>query len=58
MQVGNLADGDARAVFKTVNLDIRQYGRLSTFAHAESAGHVAALQDGDLNLVVLLLTGV
>lgn len=52
MQVGNLADGDARAVFKTVNLDIRQYGRLSMFAHAESAGHVAALQDGDLNLVV------
>ncbi len=36
LRVQNLAEGDTRAVFKTVNLDMRQYGRLSMFIHAES----------------------
>ena len=54
MQVRNLQDGDARAVFKTLNMDIRQYGRISMFAHAESVVGSRPLRDGDLYLVVRL----
>ena len=31
-----LEPGDARGVFKNVNLDLRQYKRLKMFMHAES----------------------
>lgn len=33
--VCNLVDGDARAVFKNTRADLRQYGRLRMFLHAE-----------------------
>ncbi len=36
LRVRNLADGESRAVFKTLNLDMRQYGKLSMFIHAEA----------------------
>ena len=36
LRVHNLEDGDARAAFKTVNLDIRQYRRLRMEVHAEA----------------------
>ncbi len=52
MQVSNLLDGDARADFKTLSLDMRQYGTLSMFAHAESVVKFAPIKDNDLNLVV------
>ncbi|MFP5041066.1 cell surface protein SprA [Parasediminibacterium sp. JCM 36343] len=52
MQVYGLKDGQARATFKTLNLDIRSYGKLSMFAHAESVLGQTALKDSDLNLVV------
>lgn len=35
LRVDNLADGDARAVFKNMNVDIRQYKRLKMDVHAE-----------------------
>ncbi|HXB46047.1 MAG TPA: cell surface protein SprA, partial [Puia sp.] len=38
IQVCNLAQGDARGVYKTVNLDLRRYGKMDMFIHAESAG--------------------
>jgi cell surface protein SprA len=52
MQIHNLADGDARAVFKTVSLDMRQYGKLSMFAHAESVIGSTPVKDNELNLVI------
>jgi cell surface protein SprA len=52
MQVCGLPKFDARGVFKTMNLDMRQYGKLSMFIHAESVQNAAALDDGDLNAVV------
>ncbi len=52
MQVRNLADGDARADFKTVNLDMRRYGKISMFAHAESVVNQTPIRNNDLNLVV------
>lgn len=36
LKVQDLADGDARAAYKNVNLDIRQYRRLKMEVHAEA----------------------
>lgn len=52
LQVRNLADGDARAVIKTVNFDLRNYGKLSMFAHAESVVNLAPVRDKEMNLVM------
>ncbi len=52
MRVKNLKEGEARATFKTLNLDVRNYGKLSMFAHAESVVNSTPLQDNQLNLVV------
>ncbi|MCW3118189.1 MAG: hypothetical protein JWM28_2271, partial [Chitinophagaceae bacterium] len=52
VQVCNLQPVEARGVFKTMNLDLRQYGRLSMFIHAEDAGDADGLNYGDLKGVV------
>jgi cell surface protein SprA len=53
LQVSNLAYKDSRAIFKTLpNYDLRQYGQLSMFAHAESVIGQTALNNGDVSLVV------
>lgn len=54
LRIQNLSDGDARAVFKTLNLDMRQYGKLSMFIHAESLASTGLdnLQDGQVNAVI------
>jgi cell surface protein SprA len=46
MQVCELQDGDSRAVFKSTNLDLRQYKRVRMFMHAESRGKTDDLDDG------------
>jgi cell surface protein SprA len=48
----NLQPNDARGVFKTMNLDLRQYGQLSMFIHAESIKNSADIRDNELNAVV------
>jgi cell surface protein SprA len=52
MQVCGLTQNDARGVFKTLNLDMTQYGKLSMFIHAESVKNNAVVEDGDLRAVV------
>ncbi len=52
MRVTELQDGDARAVYKTANLDVRQYHRLKMFAHAEKVFEEEDLQDGDLTVFI------
>jgi cell surface protein SprA len=52
MVISNLPDGQSRGVFKTVNLDLRQYRKLSMFVHVESQKDQAALKDGQLYAVV------
>lgn len=52
LKVRGLVNGDSRAVFKTMNLDMRQYGRLSMFMHAESMIGRTAVQDGEINAVI------
>ena len=36
LQINALQKHDSRAVFKTLNLDLRQYGEMNMFIHAES----------------------
>ncbi|MEO6916267.1 MAG: cell surface protein SprA, partial [Chitinophagaceae bacterium] len=52
MKMCNLASGDARGVFKTLNLDLRQYGRMRMFIHAESVRGTTVLKNKDLNAVI------
>ncbi len=55
VQVCNLLPQDTRGVFKTMNLDLTQYGRLSMFIHAEDAapgGGGQTIPDGDLKAVI------
>jgi cell surface protein SprA len=52
MQVCNLAQGDARGVFKTMNLDLRQYKQLQMYVHAESVRSSTDIKNGDLYTVV------
>lgn len=51
LKVMNLADGDARAVFKNMNLDIRQYKRLMMDIHAEEIPGMP-LKDHEITLFV------
>jgi cell surface protein SprA len=52
LQLCGLKDGDARAVFKEIRLDMRQYKTIRMFIHAESVPNQAILQDGDLRAFV------
>ncbi len=52
LQVLNLRTGDQKAVFKTMNHDLRQYGRLSMFIHAESVPKMLQLTDYELTAVI------
>jgi cell surface protein SprA len=54
LRVFGLKDGDARAVYKTSDLDVRQYNRLKMFAHAEAAGQTEDLSDDELTVFVRL----
>lgn len=48
LQVCGLKDGDARAVFKEVGVDMRQFKGLRMFIHAESRVGQQPLRDGDV----------
>lgn len=48
LQVCTLKDGDARAAYKEVNVDMRQFGRMRMFIHGESFVGASVLKDGDV----------
>lgn len=52
LKILNLANGDSRAVIKNLNLDFRQYGKLSMFVHAESITGQRIVNDGEMNAVI------
>jgi cell surface protein SprA len=52
LKIRNLANGDSRSVFKTMNLDMRQYGQLSMFIHAESIIGQTPVLNKELNAVI------
>jgi cell surface protein SprA len=53
LKVCNLPDGDARAGYKNLDMDIRQYKKLKMFVHAEAIEQ-GMLNDDDVTLFVRL----
>lgn len=49
----NLKDGDSRAIVKNTELDVRSFGKMKLFMHAEKLG-VDPLNDGDVTVFVRL----
>ena len=54
LDVDNLANGDARAIYRSSGYDLRFYGHMKMFVHAEKKYAVDNLYDGDLSLFVRL----
>lgn len=52
VQVCDLPQNESRGIFRTLNYDLRQYGRLSMFIHAESVQGRQTINPGDLNAVI------
>lgn len=54
LDIGNLASGDARAIYRNLSYDLRYYGKLKMFVHAEKKLQNEALYDDDIVLFVRL----
>ncbi|MGH2645522.1 MAG: cell surface protein SprA, partial [Chitinophagaceae bacterium] len=54
MKVTDLKSGHARAVFKNLGVDLRQYKVLQMFIHAESVEGYSTLHDGDVQAIIRL----
>ena len=54
LRVCNLIDGDARGAYKTTDFDLRQYGKLEMFVHAEKLIENQDLEYGDLTVFIRL----
>ena len=52
LKIIDLEDGDARAVFKNVELDLRQYKKLKMFLHAEALPGYTALDDYEISAFI------
>ncbi|MEP6465760.1 MAG: cell surface protein SprA [Parafilimonas sp.] len=53
LQINALQKHDSRAVFKTLNLDLRRYGQMDMFIHAESGlKQSPQLQNGQIDAVI------
>lgn len=52
VQVCGLSQNEARGVFKTMNLDMRQYRKLSMFVHAESVIGQQPIAEGEMQAVI------
>lgn len=53
----DLEDGDARAIFKNVNLDMRYFSKMKMFVHGEETNcgtGIQPLEDGDLTVFIRL----
>ncbi|MFM7838155.1 MAG: cell surface protein SprA, partial [Chitinophagaceae bacterium] len=52
MQICKLPQNEARGVFKTVNLDLRQFDKMQMYWHAESVFSSGDIKDGSLYAVL------
>ena len=52
MSVCNLRDGDARAIFRNLAMDMRLYKRLRMFVHVEERLPQEPVRNGDLNVFI------
>ena len=56
LRVSDLEDGDARAAFRSLDIDMRMYGNLEMFIHGESLDINRLLAFGDVSVFVRLGT--
>lgn len=54
LDITDLASGDARAVYRSTSYDLRNYGKVKMFVHAEKKSESDPINDGDLVLFVRL----
>ena len=54
LDIQDLNAGDARAIYRNAQYDLRYYGKLKMFVHAEKKFETDRLYDGDLSLFVRL----
>ncbi len=54
MKVLGLMDGDARAIYKTTNYDLRKFKRLMMFVHAEKVNETDNIRKGEVSLFIRL----
>ena len=52
MKVTGLGDGYSKAVYKTMNLDMRNYEKLKMFIHAEAVGDESSLSDDEITCFI------
>jgi cell surface protein SprA len=52
LKFNNLTQKESRGVFKTISYDLRQYGKLDMFIHAEEVLFQGFIKDKDLNAVI------
>lgn len=52
MSISNLEQGDARAIYRNVKYDLRYYGKMRMFVHAEKMNATDLMNDDDLTLFV------
>ncbi len=56
LRVRDLGDGDARAAFRSLDIDMRMYGNLEMFIHGESLDPNNLLEYGDVTVFIRLGT--
>lgn len=56
LDVDQLSSGDARAIYRSTSYDLRQYGHMKMFVHAEKKYATDQMEDDDLVLFVRLGT--
>lgn len=52
MKVVDLADGYSKAVYKTVNVDMRNYKKLKMYIHAEAVDDETSLSDNEISCFI------
>ena len=48
LQICNLLPGEARGVYKNTNYDLRRYGKMDMFIHAESRGTGQSIENNQI----------
>ena len=56
VRVCDLGDGDARAAYRNVDLDLRNYGKIKMYVHGESGDPTNPIEDGEMTVFVRLGT--
>ena len=54
MKVTDLADGDARAIYKTTAYDLRRFKKLKMFVHGEKVNNNDNINNGDVTVFIRL----